>query len=389
MKENSLSSLRKELEDSFGRKVVSSRDCLQMVEDIYHKTGETINANTLRRFFGLVKADYPASNSTLNILSKYCGFNSIDEVEKIAATDITDNHINSEEVLKYLVSLFRDSPVAGNHDKVFNSLVRQTIIFLDRNLLLADKFQREIAKTTAGQYYYFEQSVNMDRLNSYYGDGLRHYLREKNTDEAKIFAHSLQIFRHWLTNNIESMDKHITKILSISVSQNFPSHILGRFIAARFYYANAKGETIEKILAEAKKYHTIINITRGIAFPAIPDFELIVCEALILTGHYEEAKEYIWKNKGFYAGEANSNITDSPFRLWENILKNSNLYKYKDKLHKPKSQFNHSVDSHLAKRYNAIVNQSLNRIHKGKQQTSNQLAELIKETGFVRFLYVR
>jgi hypothetical protein len=384
MKEYSLSSLRKELENSFGRKIVSSRDCIQMVEDIYHKTGETVNANTLRRFFGLVKADYPASASTLNILSKYCGFNSIDEIEKIAANNNTASYINSEEVLKYLVSLFKTSPVANNHDKVFYSLVQQTIIFLERNLSLTDRFQREIAKTAAGQYYYFEQSVNMDRLDSYYGDGLRHYLREKNTNEAKIFVYSLQIFRYWLTNNIEAIEKHIIEISTIPVSQNFPSHILGRFIAARFYYANAKGESIDKILTEAKKYHTIIKIMRGTVLPAIPDFELIVCEALILTGHYEEANEYIWKNKGFRAGEVSSNITDSPFKLWENILKNMNPPK--DKLPKVKSQSHRSTNYHLAKRYNAIVSQSLNHIHKGKQLSNIQLAELVKETGFVRFL---
>ena len=65
MKNDLLPALRKELENSFGRKVLSSRDCLQMVDDIYQKTGYTINTNTLRRFFGLVKTDYNASPSTL------------------------------------------------------------------------------------------------------------------------------------------------------------------------------------------------------------------------------------------------------------------------------------------------------------------------------------
>ena len=82
MKNDLLPALRKELENSFGRKVLSSRDCLQMVDDIYQKTGYTINTNTLRRFFGLVKTDYNASPSTLSILLKYCGFNSIEELRK-------------------------------------------------------------------------------------------------------------------------------------------------------------------------------------------------------------------------------------------------------------------------------------------------------------------
>src|SRR5690606_41619311 len=104
-----VTSLKKELENSFGRRIKSSRDCIQMVDDIYHKTGETINSNTLRRFFGLVKADYPASTSTLNILSRYCGFNSIDEIEQISNSDNGETVIHKEEIVKYMVSLFRSS----------------------------------------------------------------------------------------------------------------------------------------------------------------------------------------------------------------------------------------------------------------------------------------
>jgi hypothetical protein len=38
-----------------------------------------------------------------------------------------------------------------------------------------DRFQRAIAKTRNGQEFYFEQFVNLDELNSFYGDGLRYY----------------------------------------------------------------------------------------------------------------------------------------------------------------------------------------------------------------------
>ena len=82
MKQEALSALKKELEQNFGRKIISYRDCVQLVEDIYQKTESTVNVNTLRRFFGLVKTNYTASRSTLLILSKYCGFNSPDEIEK-------------------------------------------------------------------------------------------------------------------------------------------------------------------------------------------------------------------------------------------------------------------------------------------------------------------
>src|SRR5689334_9286228 len=130
MKQSLPSSLKKELENSFGRKIVSSRDCIQMVEDIYRKTGETVNANTLRRFFGLVKDDYPASSSTLTILSKYCGFNSLDEIEQVSSKNNTEDDVNKEEVLRYMVSLFKNTQVSGEEDRTFYPIIEQTIVFL-------------------------------------------------------------------------------------------------------------------------------------------------------------------------------------------------------------------------------------------------------------------
>ena len=67
------SAIKEEIVNIFGRRIVSSRDCIQLSDEIFHKTKLQLNPNTLRRFFGLVKAAYPPSHSTLTILSKYCG----------------------------------------------------------------------------------------------------------------------------------------------------------------------------------------------------------------------------------------------------------------------------------------------------------------------------
>ncbi|HZI54444.1 MAG TPA: hypothetical protein VFD56_12095, partial [Chitinophagaceae bacterium] len=251
MKNDLLPALRKELETSFGRRVLSSRDCLQMVDDIYQKTGYTINTNTLRRFFGLVRTNYNASPSTLSILLKYCGFNSIDELENISSGINTDATINKEEVHHYLVALFKNLSIEEENNTIIESLVQQTVVFLERNPSLIDRFQREIATSPAGQYYYFEQSVNMDRLNNYYGDGLRFYLREKNDNEAFVFSNSIQVLRYWLTNNSELLENAMAELAAITVNSSYPSHIYARYMAARLYYAHSKGEAIDKIMAEA------------------------------------------------------------------------------------------------------------------------------------------
>ncbi len=353
-----------------------------MVEDIYRKTGETVNANTLRRFFGLVKADYPASSSTLTILSKYCGFNSIDEIGQLSSKDNADDDVNKEEVLRYMVSLFKNTQVSGDEDRTFYPIIEQTIVFLERNPSLIDKFQREIAKTTTGQYYYYEKLPNIDRLNGYFGDGLRHYLRAKNTEEGKVFAHAIQVFRYWLVKNNDLLFHHMSEIPQPDITPNFPAHILGRLIAARLYYANVKEDSIGAILADAKRHHGAIMASREDSPFSFPDFELIICEALLLTGNYEEGSEYIWYAKNFLAVSGQDKNT--LFNLWEDF---ANFRK--DPAHKKKKNDLDKQELHYAysKKYTAIVKLLAGINPRNiKLPASQQLSELIKETGYKKLL---
>lgn len=315
MRTDLLPVLRKELENSFGRKILSSRDCLQMVEDIYQKTGYTINANTLRRFFGLVKTSYSASPSTLTILSKYCGFNSIDELQNVSTGKATNHQAKPEELVHYMVSLFRNLPVRESFIPVVAPIVHQTVQLLNRNPGVVEKFQREIAGTTAGQYYYFEKSVNMDRLNGYYGDGLRFYMRARNNNEARVFTHAVLVLRHWLSNKYELLEKSMLALSSVPMSINYPPHILARSVAARLFYANYKNEIPDRILADAAKYYSVMQ-TRYEYIDA--DFDLVIGEALILTNHIQEGLEMIKRGKSKLQSGQNP-PAEQLYAVWEKI----------------------------------------------------------------------
>lgn len=379
MNQSLLAALRKELENSFGRKITSSRDCLQLVDDIYQKTGDTINSNTLRRFFGLVKTAYTASPSTITILSRYCGFGSIDEIKNLAAIKETDTTINKEEVLQYLLSLFKNFEAERGHNTVVETVVQQTITFLERNPSLIDRFQRDIAKVVAGRYYYYELAVNMDRLNGYYGEGLRHYLRSDNTNESKVFVQSLLVFRYWLTEDQEMLEKHMTELSALPVNHSYPSHILGRLIAARIYAANSRNESTDRILVDATRYHVAIMTSRGNASPSFPDFELAVSEALILTNNHEEAMEYIRRGKSFFTGFRGVG-PKHPFSFWENLIqikKNHSVIPI-DLTRKPGTEYssNYPQNRHYF---------SLLLLLQNASSKPTQLTPHVEKTGFTRF----
>ena len=377
MKNELLPALKKELENSFGRRVLSSRDCLQMVDDIYQKTGYTINTNTLRRFFGLVRTNYNASPSTLSILLKYCGFNSLDELEKISSGINTTRAINTEEVHHYLVALFKNLALEDDNNTIIESLVQQTVVFLERNPSLIERFQREIATSPAGQYYYFERSVNMDRLNGYYGDGLRFYLRAKNTNEAYIFSNSVQALRYWLTNNSDLLEDAMIKMAAVTVNSSYPSHIYGRYIAARLYYAHSKGDPIDKIIGEASRYYSTFLLRNG---SSNPEFELIMTEALILTNHYSEASEYIKRGKSRLALGRKNHAGENPFSPWEKMVIGKRNMTLKAIMPPSKTTLTAaSSSSPLTKRYFTI----LNLLAASKTKRTN-FSDLIRETGFYR-----
>jgi hypothetical protein len=379
MNQTLLAALRKELENSFGRKIKSSRDCIQLVDDIYQKTGYTINSNTLRRFFGLVKTDYTASPSTVTILSKYCGFGSIDEIANISTAKTTDTSINKEEVLHYLLSLFKNLDTERGHNTVVESMVQQTISFLERNPSLIDRFQRDVAKLPGGRHYYYELSVNMDRLNDYYSEGLRYYLRSDNSDESKVFVHSLLVFRYWLTENHDLLEKHMMELSSIPVSHSYPSHILGRLIAARIYAANVRNEPTDKILADATKYHVAIMTNRGNSSPSFPDFELAVSEALILTNNHEEAMEYIRRGKSFFTGSRGAG-PKHPFSFWENLIQNRKNHPLLPADPTRKQVLETSSNYPQSKHYHTLLVLLQNPSSKPTQLTPH-----VEKTGFTRF----
>src|SRR6476661_7804654 len=206
-----LSILKQEIQDHFGRPLATSRDCIQLSEELFQKTSFKVNPNTLRRFFGLVKATYPPSSATLSILSKFCGFDSLEELVRHhdnSGMHMTGMH-SSDSILRYFVGFFKDTQVQEPVDKTFLALVKQTIIFLQQHPELASKFQKAIAKTPNGQRYYFELYAHIDQLNSYYGEGLMYYLKEKKTTDAQIRGHALLLQRGWLTNDGDAVCRHM------------------------------------------------------------------------------------------------------------------------------------------------------------------------------------
>ncbi len=72
---NVIVELKQEVEKVFGQKIQKRKQCEELAEDLYAKTGIFISYNTFRRLFGIIEYHQPRI-STLDVLSKYIGFSS-------------------------------------------------------------------------------------------------------------------------------------------------------------------------------------------------------------------------------------------------------------------------------------------------------------------------
>jgi len=293
MKLNSISLLKTEVEKIFGKRIQSSSDCQTLCNEILRTSDIKISFNTIRRFFNLMKAEGSPSSYTLNALCNYCGFQSFDKFILARQQNVLQEEKEQDPVLlNFLILFFKQIEVCKKNDLTYLSLVQQTIIHLDQHTFIIDSFQREIAKTKNGQSFYFEQFVFVDKLNSYYGAGLQYYLNEKKTKEAQLFGYSLLCYQSWLTQNTAGVEKYFRKVMQQGINTSVSHSVNARYFTTQLFYADAFSLDQDAILAEAKRFYLSTlklkdnNLTSNC-------FEIIISEAMILTGNYESALFYL------------------------------------------------------------------------------------------------
>jgi hypothetical protein len=383
-------SLKSEVEQTFGRHIFSAKDCILLSREIFTKTKEQVNVNTLRRLFGLVKTHYNPSASTLNILAKFCGFSSFEEVPEISAEKKEKELVPRQDVIKYLTNVLEEMPLHDVLNPTFCVFYKHLILFLDKNPSLAKAFQSHLVKARNGYAYYFEQFVNIDKLNNFYGDGLRQYANEHRTKEAEVFTSSLLVFRYWLTMEPQKIGKVFASLSDVQLSSSMGKNVFtsSRFFSAQLYNAHVHKLPVEKTINDIQKFH--FNLcTQKEQTQLFPFFEYIIAEALILTGYYYEGLYYInyaldnyYKNLG-YQGFGYYQALD--------LLKTIALLKT-DQQKEARLIFNEINPSEfgfLSNKYNSILYLMLSKSFKrARQNDKKELNALIKETGFKRIEYI-
>jgi hypothetical protein len=378
--------IKDEVERIIGRKILTASDCQYLSNDIYQQTKQRVSLNTLRRFFHLMKNKYHPSSFTLNLLSKYCGYSSFDDFISHKEQSY-NNHINSgSDLLNFLILLFRDLEIKGVDDITYINLIHEIINNLEKWPQVIDDFQSQIAKTANGQFFYYEQFVNTDNLNSYYGDGLRYYLHERKDPQAQIFGHSLLCFRSWLSMHKEKVYNHCQELCQYKINETIHPSISGRYFASQLFQADVYDYDLEPILLAAREFYLDTKYSKAVS-QGFPYYEFILSESLILTQQYEEALFYIVE-----ATKKRNNYTPPyvDLKLFESIyLFHAIALKNIGKAEKAKEMLemiNVKNFYFLAKKFNLILYLLQKQSFHKRDLLRGQLEYLIRQTGFKKLV---
>jgi hypothetical protein len=382
--------LQREVEKKYGKKVLTYSDCLHLTSEISKKTGFRINVSTIRRFFGLVKANYPPSPSTRDILAKFIGFNSFEHYTNFQRHNPETAELEYSILLHYLETLFSKASVNTYSDPTWLAITRQTILFLEKHPQLIDAFQRTMSKSLVGQEVYFEQFVNIDQLNGYYGEGLRYYLTEKLTAEGQIFAHSLLALCSFLVGEQKSLEVHYHNVMQYTLDKSVHPFVCGRYFATQLLYHHDNASELSIIALKARTFFKELTPSKD-AYHAFPCFELVMAEALLLTRQPLEALFYIKeskKKKTNYIPPAIDVQLFSAFDLYE-----AAAYYLLDDEERAKKIFkkvNPTEFYFLSRYYHNVIYLMLDaELFTGRKNANNiQINELIQQLGFVQLLWV-
>jgi hypothetical protein len=312
--QHKLAVLKDDIEKRLGRKIKSSGDCNELSIEIFTKTSQPLNPNTLRRFFGLVPYKFMPSTATLHILSRYCGYTSFDQVPEVKKISL-NNTFQKESILEFLTSLYRIDTYEKN-DLIYCSIVKETVKLLNRNDYLINDFHRDIAKLKNGRTYYFEKFIHIDGLNSIYGEGLREYLSEKRSIEDDIMGHSLLMIKYWSTMDDVNLERHYDILSSYKLKPGISGVHAARYFSAILLYHSSKNNITEHILEEAGAFYSTLQ--REVNYDLKSSFEFIFSMALALSGHLKESLVYLkYAKKNFLDYGHNNDADHQSLNLYE------------------------------------------------------------------------
>lgn len=230
--ENALRLLKRLIKIKLNLDCSSSSHIQQLQHDIQQATGEYLSSQTLNRFFGIIQTGFNPSMHTLDTLARYVEYKSFSELEILNAEKNAEQ-IHATFSSRFIVAVFSQINPEDNIEPGILQVIKNIAKLMADDRRLAGEVYCSMAPSVFGRKFFFEQFVNIDALDSVYGDGLQYYLLNAHNREQKFFAYILYCYRYFLTANADLFQKyfHLLNAFRQSEIMHFGPLLIDRYYA--------------------------------------------------------------------------------------------------------------------------------------------------------------
>lgn len=364
--------LQKSVMKHFGKRISTATDCEQLADELLQKFNANISAQTLRRFFGLIRSTSASGIYTLNLLSKYCNTADFQSFNKL--------YENSE-----LEAFFGETEENGRD--YWRKGEDLCLRISDSSEMLISTHHRLMSFPLVRKYF-MESHPMRDMIGTVYSQYFLAYLKFNPDNEAKIFAYGFLFHGAFLQQNTELMDLYHRKVQETELTEEVYVIPAGLKFGVQLLYADFIGDEFlfKKTFNEMKKWRLIY--LKG-SEKSVCSFEYTVLESLIFTDRINEIQFLLDNNTGQKKSDRSyvpSDRKQTHDEVWK-ILCTVAYYKLGDQ-NKARSYMNTVDIENLGigwRKYYSImyhfVQVELNECNH-KPETIDKLRSLINETYF-------
>lgn len=271
--------LQKNVVREFGKQINTATDCINLAGLLTQKFNTNISAQTLRRFFGLIKSTSESSQFTLDLLSKFCDYKDFEH--------FSNSYSNTE------LELFFGNTENTNQNYWQKSEQLCKQITSSPGLLVTT--HRRLMSFPMARKYFIENHPLRDMLGTVYSQYFSAYLKFSTSNEAKIFAYGFLFKSAFLLQNKELMELYIKKVKDTEISEEVYLIPAGLKYGVQLLYADFIGNEylFRKYFTEMKKVR--LQYVEA-SEKSVCSFEYTVLESLIFTNRTKEIKYLIENN---------------------------------------------------------------------------------------------
>ena len=293
--------LQKRVTEKFGKKIYTATDCENLAHDLKENLNEVVSSQTLRRFFGLIKATSKTSIFTLDLLSRYCGFEDYENFRQSCCSGELEQFFGSGE----------------DNGKNFWTKSEQLCRDISGSPELLITTHYRLMSFPLVRKYFMENHPMRDMLGTVYSQYFLSYLKFNQTNEAKIFAYGFLFQSAFLLENDELLELVHSKVSETELTPDVHVIPAGLKFGVMLLYADYTGDE-----ASFTKTFEMMKIFRAKYIPAsresVCSFEYTVLESLIFTGRTEEMR-FLLENNTFYTSSKPSSIPPERKRTHDEV----------------------------------------------------------------------